>query len=644
MLHLCKVNVPSWRIWLPNFSKMKIDRSWTEINLANYRYNLQQLRKIIPPYQKIMQIVKADAYGHGALQIAKEAEKNGVAFLGVANQDEGAILRYQGIKLPILILSPSLEDEIPAIIENNLIPTIFSLDFAERLNSISSKPIKAHINIDTGMGRSGFNYEKFSEINYIYNNLTNIEIDGVFSHFASSENNQKYTEKQKEIFYQILEKLDFSPKYIHLSNSSGAITTTTEKCNLVRIGLLAFGVYTDCVLKKKINLKPVMNFKTTISQIKEAKAGQSIGYNQTYITPKETKYAILPVGYADGYDYLLSNKGSVEIKQNTVPVIGKISMDMTAIDISGIDCQIGDEVTLLGDSISAIRAENIVKKYDGSAYELLCQIGRRAKRYYHYDGLIIDSSPLLRRDFFSADFSDVKLNTIIESAMQQRMQSKQMAELLYSEILKQYFIESDNDIHYRRDFKHKITLQESAEFPKYYKVSTELKFTKILTSDYFLVACANSEENLEKYFKRKDVEYRWLLDEKFKLDANSFSVYHLQINSINLSHRIIMNSDCMEIYCSAPELKDLIGQEVQFSISTSTYYPKDAKYLSVYIIEMTKGVEITLESNIADLSIDAVPIFSGKNKFPKIDKSSNMTSITSNEHWVFPTSGVIFIL
>ena len=104
MLHLCKVNVPSWRIWLPNFSKMKIDRSWTEINLANYRYNLQQLRKIIPPYQKIMQIVKADAYGHGALQIAKEAEKNGVAFLGVANQDEGAILRYQGIKLPILIL------------------------------------------------------------------------------------------------------------------------------------------------------------------------------------------------------------------------------------------------------------------------------------------------------------------------------------------------------------------------------------------------------------------------------------------------------------------------------------------------------------------------------------------------------------
>ncbi len=623
---------------------MRKDRSWTEINLANYSHNLQQFRKIIPAHQKIMQIVKADGYGHGAFQIAKEAEKNGINFLGVANQDEGALLRYQGIKLPILILSPSLEDEIPSLIENNLIPTIFSLDFAKKLNSISDKPIKAHINIDTGMGRSGFNSDKYSEINYIYNNLENIEIEGVFSHFASSENDFKYTEKQKDIFYQILDKLDFSPKFIHLSNSSGAITINTEKCNLVRIGLLAYGVYTDSFIKEKIDLKPVMSFKTRISQIKTAKTGQSIGYNQTYIAPKDITYAILPVGYADGYDFLLSNKGEVEINHKSASVIGKISMDMTAIDISGLECKVGDEVTLLGDTIPEIRAENIVRKYNGSAYELLCQIGRRAKRYYHYNGEIIDSSPLLRRDFFSADFSDVKLNNIIESAIQQRMQSKQMAELLYSEILKQYFIESDNDIHYRRNFKHKIIIKESTDFPEYYQVHTDLSFKKILNSDYFLVACANSEENLEKYFKRKDVEYRWLLDEKFKLDTNSFSVSNLCINSINLSHEISIKSDCMEIYCTAPELKDLIGKEVQFSISTRTYYPKNAKQLSVYIIEMTKGVEITLESKIENLSIEAVPIFSGKNKFPKIEKSAISTTITSDEHWVFPTSGVVFIL
>ena len=623
---------------------LRSDRSWTEINLANYRYNIEQLRKFLPQNQYIMQIIKADGYGHGAYQIACEAEKCGINFFGVANQDEGALLRYQGITAPILILSPSLEDEIPDIIQNNLTPTISSWEFAKKLNSAVTKPIAVHINIDSGMGRSGFGLDEINVINKIFTSLANIKIAGIFSHYASSENDQIFTNMQQDVFHQTISKLGINPKYIHIANSSGVITTKTENCNLVRIGLLAYGIYTDPKLKSKIDLRPVMNFKTRISQIRSAEKGKSIGYNQTYIASDAIRYAILPVGYADGYDSALSNRGIVMIGDKLAPVIGKVSMDMTAVDISGINCKVGDEVTLLGNSIPEIRAENIAAKYDGNAYELLCQIGRRAKRYYHDDGEIIDSSPLSRRDFFSGDFTDKKLNSIIESAIQERMQSKQMAELLYSEILKKYFIESDNDIHYRRNFKHTIYLENSDQYPDYYQVRTELSFSKHLTHDYFIVACANSEANLEKYFKRTDVLYRWILDENFALDENSFQVTNVMVNNLDLQHQINTDSDCLEIICSSPELKNLLGQEVNYSISTKTYYPKKSKQLSVYLIEMTKAVEITLVHHAIDTKVEAVPIFSGKSKFPQINYDEKSITISSAEEWVFPTSGVVFVL
>ena len=392
---------------------MSKDRSWTEINLANYRHNMARLRNFLPANQQIMQIVKADAYGHGAYQIAQEAQQLGIRFLGVANADEGMLLRYQGIKMPILILSPSLSEEIPHILKYQLIPTISAWDFAKELNSQAEKKVQVQINIDSGMGRSGFSTEEISQINAIHSKLQNLEISGVFSHYAASESDRDYSQNQQEIFEQILPKLDFKPEYIHIANSSAVLTTLPGKSNLVRIGLLSYGVYTNEKLRDKIDLLPVMNFKTTISQIKSAHQNQSIGYNQTYIAPREMTYAILPVGYADGYDFLLSNRGKALINGQLVPVIGKISMDMTALDITGVDCQVGTEVSLLGAQHPAIRAEKIAASYQGSSYELLCQIGRRAKRYFHNNGDIIDSSPLMRRDFFSGDFSDNKLNHII---------------------------------------------------------------------------------------------------------------------------------------------------------------------------------------------------------------------------------------
>jgi len=620
---------------------MKNDRSWTEIDLNNFKDNLNELKKYFHPQTEFMQIVKADAYGHGAYQIATKAIECGAVCLGVANVQEGLLLRYQGIQIPIIILSPSFESEINLILENDLTPTISTIAFAQKL--AQKGKCKIHINIDTGMGRSGFHYDQALENIIKIREFKELEIDGIFSHFSSAEEDPDFTKLQSNRFEEILSKLEVIPKYIHISNSSGVITFPTKYTNLVRLGLLSYGIYSNTNLKNKVNLKPVMTFKSRITQIKNAKKGESIGYNRTYLAPVDMKYAILPVGYADGYDFLLSNKSKVILKDKVCDIVGKVSMDMTAVDVSSIpNPQVGDEVILLGDSNENISAENLTSLYDGLSYELLSQIGRRAKRYYKEDGKIIDSSPLLRRDFIPKDFSDNKLGNIIETAIEQRLQSKEIANLVHEDILKRLFAEKDKDIHYRRNFKHSIKFEDSDEFPEYFLTSTNLSFSKKLQNNYFSVACAKTEDDLEKYFLRNDVEYRWLLDNSIDLKEMFFAVTSVMVNDIELYNEMKIADGCIEIKCYHHDLNRLVGKEVNFSISTKTYYPKSSHQLSVYIIEMTQGVDISFESDLKN--VEAVPIFSGKSKFPKISKSRNKISISTNkDEWVFPTSGVVFV-
>ena len=635
---------------------MQTERSWTEINLSNFENNLNELKKFISPNVAFMQIVKADAYGHGAYEIAKQAIQCGASFLGVANVQEGMLLRYQGIDIPILILSPSMENEINLIIENNLIPAVSSFEFAQKLAQKNPSKIKVHINIDTGMGRSGISYSRAIEEIKRIQEIENLEIEGIFSHFSSAENDEEYTNMQSEKFNKILSQFDFKPEYIHIANSSGIVTSQNDYANLVRLGLLSYGVYTDNSLKKKINLKPVMTFKSRITQIKTAQKDESIGYNRTYITKHSMKYAILPVGYADGYDFMLSNKGKVLVKGALCDVIGKVSMDMIAVDITELeDISMGDEVVLLGDEHDSIRAESLTSLYSGSSYEILCQIGRRAKRYYKENGKIIASSPLLRRDFVSTDYSDDKLNTIIETAIEQRLQSKEISNLIYSDVLKRFFVEHDKDISYRRNFVHTIEFKASTSSPfirgnkrglknSYYLTNTTLTFSKQLQNDYFYIACTKNEKLLEKYFLRNDVEYRWLLDNNFDLDANLFDVTSVKVNNIELYHEMKISEGCLEIRCYHPQLKNLIGKEVEFSISTQTYYPKDSHQVSVYLIELTQGAKITFIFGDVLQNVEAVPIFSGRSKFPQISSDGKSITISSKkDEWVFPTSGVVFV-
>lgn len=623
------------------------DRSWVEINLDNFRHNLSELKKVMLPKQDFLQIVKADAYGHGAYEIAKTAIELGAVYLGVANPEEGKLLRMQGIKAPILILSPALIEEIPLIFENDLVPTLSELEFAEALSKqsvIMNRTQNIHVKVDTGMHRSGFRIEDFSKAYKVINKLPNLIIEGIYSHYAASENDDEFTELQMHQFNSVLDKIKPLPKYIHLANSSALISHNSWKANLVRLGIMSYGIYTNSKQYNYLNLKSVMTFKSTIAQIKKLCIDDYIGYNKTWQATQDGLYGIIPIGYADGYDFLLSNKGAVAVNGQICRVIGRVSMDMITVDMSSIPRpDIGNEVILMGGGSNMLRAEQLASKYNGSAYELLCQVGRRAKRYYYSEGKLVSHTPMSRRDFVPTDYDNGKLGTIITSAINQRLQDEEIADLIYKEVLKGFFFNKDKDIQYRRNFVHSIEFIDSDTNSPYYIAKTKLSFTKQLQNDYFIVACANRDDVLKRYFQRKDVEYRWLMDTNFTVKSNQFKIVKVKINKLKLETISSIKNQCLEIKCTHSKLSSLIGQDVSFSIETETLYPKSSHQLSIFITELTKGVSVKFKYPQQIKNLETQTVFSGKDKFPKIINNKSMISVdTSANEWVFPNSGIIF--
>ncbi|MDD4147724.1 MAG: alanine racemase C-terminal domain-containing protein, partial [Candidatus Cloacimonetes bacterium] len=336
-------------------------------------------------------------------------------------------------------------------------------------------------------------------------------------------------------------------------------------------------------------------------------------------------------------------QGKVLVAGCICPVIGRISMDMITIDLSAAPkARCGDEVVLLGNDRSELRAENLAALYGGSAYELLCQVGRRARRFYKSKDHILHSAPMARRDFIASDFGDSKLNQIISSALAKRLESDEIGELIYREILRTFFFNKDRDVHYRRAFIHEIRLSDS-DNDAYFKADTRLSYHKVLESDYFIVACAASDELLRGYFMRKDVEYRWLLDSSLSLSTETFRVNAVKVNGISLSSTLKHSPGALEIRCSHPSLEQLRGKEVEFEINTSTLYPKSSHQLSVFISELTRGVEISLSYPESLEHVEPVSIFSGQQKNPPIScDKRHITLKTKDDEWIFPLSGVVF--
>jgi len=636
------------------------ERSWVEIDLSALQHNLSVLSGYMHEHQSFMMIVKADAYGHGAYEISRIALDCGAVYLGVANPEEGRLLRIQGCKAPILVLSPSLKSELSTILTNELTTSVSDWDFAKTLDKEAGRfGCKAivHIKADTGMHRSGADWSDFLALFEKIVQLNNLIVEGVFSHFASSESDAEFCRTQEDRFYQLIEQLPFQPKYIHINNSHALLNGYGSKTNLVRLGIAAYGVATDILSVERITanrsitdgtsvatrFQPVMTFKTILSQIKSIRKGESIGYNRSWIAQSNGLFGILPIGYADGYDFLLSNCGNVLLNRTLCSVLGRISMDMICIDLSQVDNPaIGDEAIMLGGGSINIHAENLVANYGGNPYELLCQVGRRAKRFYFIKGKLLHSTPLSRREFVPDDFSDSKLNTIIESAIAQRLQSDEIGELIYREILRNFFYDKDKDIHYRHNFHHEITFTDSLNVG-YYKATTVLSFTKILQNDYFIVACASSDGVLRRYFKRSDVEYRWLMDNAIDLDAESFVVSSVMVDKLVLNTTIKHKNGCLEIKCSHPHLAKYIGKPVNFSINTQTLYPKASHQFSVFISELTRGVDIAFHYPPELDKVECVPVFSGQDKYPSISNNEGVIRLYSKpDEWIFPISGVVF--
>ncbi|MEI6437082.1 MAG: alanine racemase, partial [Bacteroidota bacterium] len=282
-------------------------RSWVEVDLDNFISNLHEIKRLIGPQVDFMQIVKADAYGHGAIEISNAALKNGARMLGVANADEGVQLRISGIDAPIIILGPSTAAEIDEIIKYKLTPSVSDIFFAMQLQKTLEKSghkLPVHVEIDTGMGRGGIIYSEALNLIRKISKLANIEIEGIFSHLAGSENIIPYNDRQWQLFSGLLDelkKLEINIPIRHLGNSGAILNYPEFQMDMVRPGLMTYGIYPSLDKEVKANLAPVMSFKTSIVLLKDFPKGYGIGYGSTYITNKETRVATIPVGYGDGY-------------------------------------------------------------------------------------------------------------------------------------------------------------------------------------------------------------------------------------------------------------------------------------------------------------------------------------------------------
>lgn len=379
---------------------MNYRRTVAEIDLDAIDYNIKSIMKRVPVGTEILGTIKADGYGHGAIEIAEVLRENGVRMFSVALLDEAIYLRKNGLTEPILVLGFTPTHCADKLVAYDIIQTVSTYVEAQAVSSAAvkvGKNAKIHIKIDTGMGRIGFSpcKESVNEIVKI-SKLEGIEIDGMFTHFAISDCADKtFTLEQKNKFLYIISEVEKCGIYIphkHCANSAGIMDFDDLFLDMVRPGIILYGLYpSDEVMKENLPLKPAMCLKTQVTFIKEVDDETSIGYGRTYFAKGKRRIATLPVGYADGYSRLLSNKGFVIIHGKKAPIVGRICMDQCMVDISEIDdVHVEDEVVLMGQMGSEkIDADTIAKLIETINYEIVCMVNKRVPRVYIKNGKVV---------------------------------------------------------------------------------------------------------------------------------------------------------------------------------------------------------------------------------------------------------------
>lgn len=356
------------------------------------RWNLQQIRKKVGDRVKILSMVKANAYGHGAVAVARTLAAAGSDAFGVATLEEGVELRRGGIAAPILVLAGAYDDQLGDFLTHALTPVVHDVAALKRLETAAKRhdtQLEVHFKIDTGMGRLGFPAAEVDHWLPEVERLTALKVAGAFSHFSHAESvDGVYTQTQLVNFEAVLERLrarHIVPPLVHFANSAATITLPSAYYDMVRPGIMLYGVYPAPAMASQITLKPVLAWKTRILQLKKVPAGTPVSYGQTFTTRRKSLIATLPLGYADGYPRLLSNRGEVLVGGQRAPVAGRVCMDLTMVDVTDIrNVKQGDEVVLLGRQGNAeISAEEIAAWASTISYEILTSISARVPRVHH---------------------------------------------------------------------------------------------------------------------------------------------------------------------------------------------------------------------------------------------------------------------
>ncbi len=380
------------------------DRSWAEVNLDAIKSNIINIKSSLSANTKIMAVVKADGYGHGFLESASTLIQNGADYLAVACPDEALLVRKKGIQIPILILGYSDSERFEELILNDVTQTVFDYESAAKLSEIAlknGKKAKIHIKIDTGMARIGYQYgyDEESDKNTVDEilkivQLKGIDAEGIFTHFSvADEPDDNYTAEQFDKFMKLVSELEnkgVTFKYRHCCNSAATLMFPEMHLDMVRPGIILYGCYPSEYVKSNFELKPAMQFKTRVINISKINKNSPISYGKTFVADRDLIVATIPVGYADGFPRLLSNKANVIVNGKIVPVLGRICMDQCMIDVTSVNnINVGDEVIVFGSQGDCfIPVESIAELSDTINYEILCSVGKRIPRIYLKEGSV----------------------------------------------------------------------------------------------------------------------------------------------------------------------------------------------------------------------------------------------------------------
>jgi alanine racemase len=372
--------------------------TWTEINLDNLTHNFRATKTAVGAGVSIMAAVKSDAYGHGAVECAQALEKAGADWFGVALPEEGTALRDAGVTRPILSLGGFWEGQEDSLISHRLTPVVFRLDLLDRLSRTaraSGAVADYHLKVDTGMGRLGVLYSELGSFLDGAARFENVRLDGVMTHLASADSphHREFTERQISLFegaVELVRARGFRPAWIHEANSAGTHSYPRSRGNLVRLGGVLYGLWRDVTDRsvEPLDWRPVMSLRTRIMLLKTVPAGNPLGYGGTFVTARESRIATLPIGYEDGLGRELSNRGKVIVRGELAPIVGRVSMDLTLVDVTGVsDAAVGDEVVIIGSQgPSLITAEEVAAQCGTISYDVTCRISDRVPRVYQSGG------------------------------------------------------------------------------------------------------------------------------------------------------------------------------------------------------------------------------------------------------------------